>query len=373
MPSAAQTDGDDAYVLELQSEPDSEAAESDAESADPEQPPELAGEVLNELRTTAVIVNSDAHVATSRQTPFLRLSRLAPVACLLAMTLSCGAYISYQHLAAANLNDDLSGVSAQVSSARSDNGIEEYLVPPPDPRFDVYPKSVKTTPRYPVSASDRIVRSLPDVVTVEREVVVQQAASVGRDAAHASVMAAYSAYQIQDYATADRLYREALSIEPNHPRALGGLAATLQSTSGPAEALEYYERLLTVEPNNTVAVAAVLAAGGYAGNENAESEFKVLIQRFPDAAPLHFALGLHYAQNTRWPEARLAFSEAQRLLPDNADYSYNLAVSMEQLGQREAARIYYETALLNRTGASVFDRELAADRVSTLSASAGDF
>ena len=62
---------------------------------------------------------------------------------------------------------------------------------------------------------------------------------------------------------------------------------------------------------------------------------------------------------------RLPTSKPIRGAPDNADYAFNLAVSLDQLRQHPAALTYYEKALAGH-GVHRFDRAQAEARVQQL-------
>ena len=103
------------------------------------------------------------------------------------------------------------------------------------------------------------------------------------------------------------------------------------------------------------------------GNTDAqatESRLKILIEREPSPA-LYQTLGNLYADQQRWNDAQAAYFEAVRGAPGNADYAFNLAVSLDQLRQYPAARTYYEKALA-LGGAHRFDRAQAEARVQQL-------
>ena len=72
---------------------------------------------------------------------------------------------------------------------------------------------------------------------------------------------------------------------------------------------------------------------------------KLLLDQNPDSPQVHFSLGGFYAGQSRWPEAQQAFFDAYTADKNNADYAYNLAVSLEQLGQAKAALSHYRTGL----------------------------
>lgn len=62
-----------------------------------------------------------------------------------------------------------------------------------------------------------------------------------------------------------------------------------------------------------VRIEAILADRVRAADAGVEVELKVMLQRYPDQAPLHRALGTLLADSNRWPEAQLAFSRADAL------------------------------------------------------------
>ena len=96
--------------------------------------------------------------------------------------------------------------------------------------------------------------------------------------------------------------------------------------------------------------------------------FRSLLQDHPHAAYLYFALGNLQASASRWAEARQSFAEACRLDSDNADYIYNLAVSLEHARDDKAALVYYSSALeLARDRAVNFDRSVVMARITALS------
>ena len=75
-----------------------------------------------------------------------------------------------------------------------------------------------------------------------------------------------------------------------------------------------------------------------------------------------------YALQRRWPDAQLAYAKAVAMDPDNPDYAYNLAVSLEHMRQPQPALQQYRRALslaLRRTAS--FDPAAAEARVQQFS------
>jgi tetratricopeptide (TPR) repeat protein len=82
---------------------------------------------------------------------------------------------------------------------------------------------------------------------------------------------------------------------------------------------------------------------------------------------LNFALGNQLAQQRRWAEAQQEYFKAYSAEPDNADFAYNVAVSLDHLRQTRQALDYYQRAiaLAEKRGAS-FDLGAARSRAAQL-------
>ena len=140
-------------------------------------------------------------------------------------------------------------------------------------------------------------------------------------------------------------YQRVLAREPTNRDALLGLAA-IDVRSGQLDSAESrYLKLLEMDPRDTHAVASLIALRGPLDPVAAESRLKTLIANQPEAAHLHFSLGNQYAQQSRWTEAQGAYFKAYSVDPENADYAFNLAVSLDHLRQRKLALEFYQRAL----------------------------
>jgi tetratricopeptide (TPR) repeat protein len=178
----------------------------------------------------------------------------------------------------------------------------------------------------------------------------------------------YRAFQRNDLATARENYQKALTREPGNRDALLGLAA-IDVRNGQLESAEArYLKLLEMDPRDGQAVAGLVSLRGRLDPVASESRLKTLIAGQPQAAQLHFSLGNQYANQSRWTEAQAAYFKAYSIDPENADYAFNLAVSLDQLRQPKQALEYYQRALalVDRRSAS-FDPAQARSRVQELS------
>jgi len=179
---------------------------------------------------------------------------------------------------------------------------------------------------------------------------------------------AYDALQAGQLDTAQRDYQQVLRSDAKNTDALLGLA-TIAARQGQAEqAQTFYQRALESDPNNATAQAGLLNTRGQADPGHSESRLKTALASQPDSAALHFALGNLYARQLRWSEAQQAYFRAYSGEPDNADFIFNLAVSLDHLHQNKLAAQYYRMALsaadLNNNPQNIsFDRNQVKTRV----------
>ncbi|MGH8581675.1 MAG: tetratricopeptide repeat protein [Gammaproteobacteria bacterium] len=178
----------------------------------------------------------------------------------------------------------------------------------------------------------------------------------------------YSAYARGDYRGAEAAYRATLAQQPDHRDALLGVAAVASQTGRRAEAQGYYERVVRLYPRDAVALAALANLKGRGAAPDSESRLKLLLDQTPDASPLHFSLGSLYAKQGRWAEAQEAYFKAYAKDERNPDYVFNLAVSLDRMGQSRTALAYYRQALqLADRHAAGFNTAQVLTRIRSLS------
>ena len=175
---------------------------------------------------------------------------------------------------------------------------------------------------------------------------------------------AYQALQADQASDARRDYEQVLRADARNVDALLGLA-TLAARQGQAgDATDLYLRALEADPKDIHALAGLINFRGQADPGSSESRLKTLLARQPDSAVLNFVLGNLQAGQNRWSDAQHAYFRAYTTEPDNADYLYNLAVSLDHLQQNKLAAQYYQSAL-NTAGArpSAFDKKQVERRL----------
>jgi uncharacterized protein HemY len=124
---------------------------------------------------------------------------------------------------------------------------------------------------------------------------------------------------------------------------------------------------LQLDPKNPSAIAGLAAMSDFNRPEGLEEQLRADIARHPQSAALHFTLGNLYASQSRWNEAQAAYFEAYRFDPDSADLSYNLAVSLDHLGQARLAGEFYRRALAASEARSAqFDKGQVSRRIAEL-------
>ena len=156
----------------------------------------------------------------------------------------------------------------------------------------------------------------------------------------------YAALTSGDFLTASRYYQEVLQADSYNQDALLGLAAIALNSGEFNAARSYYVRLLEIDPKNTRAIAGLVGLHkGQIDSTQTESRIKNLLATQPQAHHLYFTLGNEYASQSRWGEAQQAYFLAYSSDPNNADYVFNLAVSLDQLHQNKLALQYYQKAL----------------------------
>jgi len=174
---------------------------------------------------------------------------------------------------------------------------------------------------------------------------------------HPKVSAGYAAYGAGDLGAARTEYQDALRDDPANRDALLGLAAVDVRAGRYEAAASAYRRLLQADPRDAHAQAALIALRAHRADPlAAESRVKSMLADNPGAHVLNFTLGNQFAQQGRWAEAQQEYFKAFTAEPDNPDFAYNLAVSLDHLRQPKLALEYYTRALaLAKSRSAGFD------------------
>jgi len=175
---------------------------------------------------------------------------------------------------------------------------------------------------------------------------------------------AYGNYLAGNNDQAQQLYLKALKLDARNTDALLGMAAIAQRRGTDSIAVDYYAQVLELDPRDAVANAGMSAL---TAGENNESRLKTLLNAQPDSSALHFALGNHYAKLSRWAEAQQSYFNAYKLAPHSATLAFNLAISLDRLGQKKPAAQYYLRAMeLDSNNSAGFDHTQLSQRIEEL-------
>ena len=168
-----------------------------------------------------------------------------------------------------------------------------------------------------------------------------------------TITTAYDALLAGQFDLAQQGYEQVLRRDAKSTDALLGMATIAANRGETDQAYRYYLAALESNPTNATAQAGLISTGGQTDPGLAESRLKTALAAQPGAAALHFALGNLYARQTRWGEAQQAFFNAYSIEPDNADFIFNQAVSLDHLHKSALAAQYYRMALTAADGNGV--------------------
>lgn len=151
------------------------------------------------------------------------------------------------------------------------------------------------------------------------------------------------AYRLGDFARAQALYGALLKKAPNDPGVLEGLARSYQARQLNPQAIDTFERLLAVEPNNTAVLLELVQLAETQPRTEAFDLLARLRARYPRFAPIYAQAAMIHARERNFLSAADYMTQAVRLDPDQTRYIYNLASIQDRAGnQAEAIRLYRE-------------------------------
>ena len=158
---------------------------------------------------------------------------------------------------------------------------------------------------------------------------------------------AYVSLYNNDLSSASALFNEIITKDPTNVSGLNGYASTQALLGNKEVALDAYQKVLAVDPNNLHAFEAMVSILGetLSGSEWIP-EIKKVLKIYPNSSVLNYALGNLYATQSDWKTAQTYYFDAYSLDEQNADYLVNLAVSLDHLGQYQLAEKYYTFALV---------------------------
>ena len=178
---------------------------------------------------------------------------------------------------------------------------------------------------------------------------------------------AHSQWSAGDLNGARAAYEKILDANPNDTDALIGLGSMAQQQGNEELAVSYLIKAVKQQPDHAYALAALASLSATKNRGQLEADLMQLARGNPQIAELPFILGNWYARDERWTDAQQAYFDAFNRNSANADYAFNLAVSLDQLGKTASAANFYQKAIgLAPTGITHFDVEQARARAEQL-------
>jgi tetratricopeptide (TPR) repeat protein len=256
--------------------------------------------------------------------------------------------------------------AAQVPAATAQPAAPVAAAPAAAPAVSSPPAAAAVTAKPAPAAPRSPSRARPP--RDERPVTVSQRGPQ----IHPLVASGYAAFLAGNLPKARDDYQQVLREEPANRDALLGLAGVEMRAQRYDLANGYYQRVLQIDPRDPHAQAGMVALRGQQLDPvQVESRVQSLLAANREANVLYFTLGNQYALQGRWAEAQQAYFKAYAADPENPDFAFNVAVSLDQLRQHKLALEYYQRALsLAQKRAAGFDLEAARTRAQQLSAAA---
>ena len=183
-----------------------------------------------------------------------------------------------------------------------------------------------------------------------------------------SLTDARRAMGVGDWPAADVSFRQVLAESPKNIEALTGLGDVMVLSDRKVDARSFYLAALAAAPGNINASVGLLNLKSNKTSVEHGSELKQLLNENPRQAFIHANLGDYYALQGEWPAAQAAYFEAFSYNAMSADYAFNLAVALDQMGKGNIALGYYQQALkLMTDNAGRFDKNQLLTRITELS------
>jgi tetratricopeptide (TPR) repeat protein len=188
------------------------------------------------------------------------------------------------------------------------------------------------------------------------------------DSVNPKLIEAYNAYNKGEDNLAQHAYKEVLQGDSRNTDALLGMATIAARQGRNDDAVGWYKKVLELEPRNHFAQAGIISLQQQDDPVFAETRLKIMIAQQPESASPYASLGDLYVTQNQWVSAQQAYFQAYHFEPNNAQYVFNLAVSLDHIGKPNLALPYYKRALeiVTTTDTASIDRAKLESRISQL-------
>jgi len=322
--------------------------------------PQSSGKIKNEQALSALINKSNQYTRSEK------LRKNITIGILITLILiGSGLYF---YIEMQTTSQDL--YIAQNSSEVNREAIRQNVTTAPaqplvTPQQNIVKKINTTSQIKPVTKKPVVIK--PRITQQASTKQIRIVRTKKLDPIHVLLRDAYTAFHNEDYRKSESLYQKVKNREPNNRDALLGLAAIGIKEKRFEYSRQKYQYLLKLNPRDSLAIAGMSSIENRVDPQLNESQLKFMLKQQPDSAHLYFALGSQYSAQNKWAEAQSAFFSAWSAENKNADYAYNLAVSLDHLDKKKQALDFYQLSLkLKRASNGNFSNSDTEQRISTL-------
>lgn len=182
------------------------------------------------------------------------------------------------------------------------------------------------------------------------------------------VVAADRALNLGFYDSALNMYNTLAKKNARDPRILMGRAVAQQKLGMNDAAIESYNRVLDVSPNNVDAMVNMLGLLKQKDPQGALRHMVALGGRFPDDAGLAAQTGMAEGEAGNYDDAMRYLGKASALQPENPQHIFNMAVLADRQGDTASAVKFYQQAMQRSADDenSTIDRNAVLKRLAVL-------
>lgn len=238
-----------------------------------------------------------------------------------------------------------------------------------EPAYDdgMYYDSESLVPSTEMGRKSGPSRSNPSLEPASKLIVVKK--NYGAHAQQSQIVAAQRAMALGRYSSALEIYDRIYQTSKRDPNILLGRASSLQHVGREDEAIQAYQELLDIKPDNLEAKINMLGLMSRRYPAVALEQLNDLRQKNPGHAGIAAQLAVVNAELGRYDEAIQYLGVAYGLEPNNANHLYNMAVIADRGGHKTEAIKYYEKSLevdLVHGGGKTIPRDSVFERLARL-------
>lgn len=261
--------------------------------------------------------------------------------------------------------------AAQGAASEQDAEISIPEVPPlanvPAPDENIFFDAEALVPQGEMARKGGPRKVNPAVEPASKFIVVTR--DHGAGSRQAQFVAADRAMKLGRFESALSIYDAMYQKNRRDPNVLLGRAVALQHMGHTESAIQAYEELLDIRPDNVEAQTNMYGLIGARYPAVAIQKLSALLDKQPDNVGLIAQMAVMSARIGRYDDALRYLGMAAAMEPENPSHIFNIAVVADQSGNRKEAVSYYEKALEMDTmqgGGSSVPRESIYERLAQL-------